>query len=131
MTLTVDKVIKTYMKLRSQKEAIEAETKDKVAEVKASMAKIEAWLKEKADADGVTSFKTDYGTAFLTTTDFANVADWDAVLDFIRKEEAFDMLEKRISKTAVRGYIEANKEVPPGVTYGTKLDINIRKPTAR
>ena len=131
MTLTVDKVIKTYMKLRSQKEAIEAETKDKVAEVKASMAKIEAWLKEKADADGVTSFKTDHGTAFLTTTDFANVADWDAVLDFIRKEEAFDMLEKRISKTAVRGYIEANKEVPPGVTYGTKLDINIRKPTAR
>ena len=131
MTLTVDKVIQTYMKLRSKKEAIEAETKDKVAEVKANMAKIEAWLKEKADADGVTSFKTDHGTAFLTTTDFANVADWDAVLDFIRKEEAFDMLEKRISKTAVRGYIEANKEVPPGVTYGTKLDVNIRKPAAR
>lgn len=131
MTLTVDKVIQTYMKLRSKKEAIEAETKEKVADVKANMAKIEAWLKEKADADGVTSFKTDHGTAFLTTTDFANVADWDAVLDFIRKEEAFDMLEKRISKTAVRGYIDANKEVPPGITYGTKLDINIRKPTAR
>ena len=131
MTLTVDKVIQTYMKLRSKKEAIEAETKEKVADVKANMAKIEAWLKEKADADGVTSFKTDHGTAFLTTTDFANVADWDAVLDFIRKEEAFDMLEKRISKTAVRGYIDANKEVPPGVTYGTKLDINIRKPAAR
>ena len=131
MTLTVDKVIQTYMKLRSKKEAIEAEAKEKVADVKANMAKIEAWLKEKADADGVTSFKTDHGTAFLTTTDFANVADWDAVLDFIRKEEAFDMLEKRISKTAVRGYIDANKEVPPGITYGTKLDINIRKPTAR
>jgi len=131
MTLTVDKVIQTYMKLRSKKEAIEAEAKEKVADVKANMAKIEAWLKEKADADGVTSFKTDHGTAFLTTTDFANVADWDAVLDFIRKEEAFDMLEKRISKTAVRGYIDTNKEVPPGVTYGTKLDINIRKPAAR
>jgi len=131
MTITVDKVIQTYMKLRSKKEAIEAETKEKVADVKANMAKIEAWLKEKADADGVTSFKTDHGTAFLTTTDFANVADWDAVLDFIRKEEAFDMLEKRISKTAVRGYIDTNKEVPPGVTYGTKLDINIRKPAAR
>jgi len=41
------------------------------------------------------------------------------------------MLERRVSKTAVRGYIDANKEVPPGITYGTKLDINIRKPTAR
>jgi len=102
-----------------------------VATVKEKMLKIEAWLKAKADADGVTSFKTDHGTAFLTTTDFANVDDWDAVLRFIREEEAFDMLEKRISKTAVRGYIETNKEVPPGVKYGTKLDINVRKPTAR
>lgn len=131
MTVTVDSVIKTYMKLRVQKEVIEAEAKDKVATVKEKMLKIEAWLKAKADADGVTSFKTDHGTAFLTTTDYANVADWDAVLDFIRREEAFDMLEKRISKTAVRAYLEATNEVPPGVTYGTKLDINVRKPTAR
>lgn len=131
MTVTVDAVIKKYMKLRYQKEAVEAEIKERVDMIKADMAKLEAFLKAKLDADGLTSFKTDHGTAFLTTTDFANVEDWDAVLRFIREEEAFDMLEKRISKTAVRGYIEANKEVPPGVKYGTKLDINIRKPTAR
>jgi hypothetical protein len=40
------------------------------------------------------------------------------------------MLEKRVSKIAVRGYIESNKAVPPGVTYGTKLEVNIRKPGA-
>ena len=131
MTLTVDKVIATYMKLRREKEEIDREAKEKVTTIKANMLKIEAWLKAKADTDGVTSFKTDHGTAFLTTTDFANVSDWDKVLDFIREEDAFDMLEKRVSKAAVRGYIEDKKEVPPGITYGTKLDINIRKPTAR
>lgn len=131
MTVTVDAVIKKYMKLRSEKEAAEAEIKERIDNIKAAMTKLEAWLKAKLDADGLTSFKTDHGTAFLTTTDFANVEDWDAVLRFIREQEAFDMLEKRISKAAVRGYIEAHKEVPPGVKYGTKLDINIRKPTAR
>jgi len=131
MTVTVDAVIKKYMKLREKKALVEAEIKERVDNIKADMVKLEAWLKAKLDADGLTSFKTDHGTAFLTTTDFANVEDWDAVLRFIREEEAFDMLEKRISKTAVRGYIEANKEVPPGVKYGTKLDINVRKPTAR
>ena len=83
------------------------------------------------DAQGLTSFKSDYGTAFLTTTDYANVGDWDAVLDFIRDNDAYDMLEKRVSKIAVRGYIEANKAVPPGITYGTKLEVNIRKPGAK
>ena len=131
MTVTVEAVIRKYMKLREKRASIEASVKEQLDEVKGNMAKLEAWLMAKLDADGLTSFKTDYGTAFLTTTDFANVEDWDAVLRFIREEDAFDMLEKRVSKTAVRGYIEANKEVPPGVKYGTKLDINIRKPTAR
>lgn len=131
MTVNVDDVVATYMKLRSQKESIEAEVKDRVSTIKAKMEKLEAWIKEQADAQGVTSFKTKHGTAFLTTTDYANVGDWDAVLGFIRENEAFDMLEKRISKLAVRGYIEANKAVPPGVNYGTKLEVNIRKPVAR
>jgi hypothetical protein len=131
MTVQVDDVVATYMKLRSQKESMEAEVKDRVSTIKAKMEKLEAWIKEQADIQGVTSFKTKHGTAFLTTTDYANVGDWDAVLDFIRTQEAFDMLEKRISKIAVRGYIEANKAIPPGVNYGTKLEVNIRKPANR
>lgn len=130
MNVNVDDVIATYMKLRDQKAAIEGEVKDKVATIKAKMDKLEAWIKEKADAEGVTSFKTKHGTAFLTTTDYANVADWDAVLNFIQENQAFDMLEKRVSKTAVRGYIDQTKAVPPGINYGTKLEVNVRKPAA-
>jgi len=128
---TIGDVIRKYMKLRDQKTAIEAEVKERVSDLKGKMEKLEAYLKTQMDAQGLTSFKSDFGTAFLTTTDYANVADWDAVLGFIRDNEAFDMLEKRISKIAVRGYIEANKAVPPGVNYGTKLEVNIRKPGAK
>jgi hypothetical protein len=129
--IKVDDVVATYMKLRQSKDAIEAEAKTKVADIKAKLEKLEAWIKERADADGVTSFKTPHGTAFLTTTDYATVADWDAVLGFIRSNDAFDMLEKRVSKIAVRGYIDSTKAVPPGVNYGTKLEVNIRKPANR
>ena len=129
MTLTVEQVVETYLKLRRKKEAVEAETKMKVDDIKAKMSKLESWLMQKADEDGVTSFKTPAGTAFVTSTDFANVADWDAVLTFIRENDAFDMLEKRVSKTAVRSYMDVSGEVPPGINYGTKLGVNIRKPT--
>jgi len=131
MSLTVDQVIETYMKFRKKKEAIESESKAKVKGIKENMTKLESWLKEKADADGVTSFKTNHGTAFLTTNDYARVADWDAVLGFIRENEAYDLFEKRVSKTAVRGYIDMNKAVPAGVTYGTKIDVNVRKPAPK
>lgn len=128
MAVNIDDVVATYMKLRHSKEVIEAEAKTKVDELKVKMMKLESWIKEQADLQGVTSFKTRHGTAFLTTNDFANVGDWDAVLNFIRENEAYDMLEKRISKVAVRGYIEQHKAVPPGVNYGTRIDVNIRKP---
>lgn len=131
MTVTVDKVIKKYMALRTEKERVEAAAKAEVAEIKKTLDMLEAWLMKKADEDGVTSFKTDHGTAFLSTTDFAGVEDWNAVLQFVQENDAWDMLQKSVSKVAVRGYLEEHKEVPPGIKYGTKLDINIRKPTAR
>ena len=130
--MTVDQVIEAYLKYRNKKESLEAEIKDQVKELKDKMAKLEAWIKAKADAEGVTSFKTTaHGTAFVTTNDYANVADWDAVLSFIKKNDAFDMLEKRVSKNAVRGYIDEHKTVPSGVNYGTRIDVNVRKPVAK
>src|SRR5512145_1883000 len=101
MTINVDDVVATYLKLRATKDQIEAESKAKVDALKVKMLKLEAWIKEQADIQGVTSFKTKHGTAFLTTTDFANVADWDAIKNFIIENEAYDMLEKRVSKLAV------------------------------
>ena len=129
--ITVDKVIAKYIDCRKTKDAIESEAKAKVSDIKEQMAKLEAWLKEKADQDGVDSFKTSNGTAFLTTTDFARVEDWDSTLEFIKDNEAYDLLEKRVSKTAVRGYIEANKSVPSGINYGTRIDVNVRKPSVK
>ena len=126
--MTVDQVIEAYLKYRNKKEALEAEIKDQVKELKDKMAKLEAWIKTKADAEGVTSFKTAHGTAFVTTNDYANVADWDAVLAFVKENEAYDMLEKRVSKNGVRGYIDEHKTVPSGVNYGTRIDVNVRKP---
>ena len=134
MTVTtpnIGDVIRTYMKLRDQKTAVEAKVKDEVTTVKNKLDKLEAYLKTQMDAQGLTSFKSDYGTAFLTTTDYANVADWDKLLTFVRENEAYDMLTKSVSKTAVRGYIDETKTIPPGVTYGTKLDVNIRRPGAK
>lgn len=129
--MNVSDVIHAYTKLRDQKAAIEAEAKERVAEIKTKMVKLEAYIKTQMDAQGVTSLKSDYGTAFLVTTDYATVADWDAVLGFIRENEAYDMLEKRVSKLAVRNYVEQASSVPPGVNYGTKVEVNIRKPSTR
>ena len=128
---SVDKVIETYITLRQQKEQVENETKDRVAALKEKMGKLESWIMAKSDETGVTSFKSPHGTAFLNTTDFASVADWDAVLGFIKDNDAYDMLERRVSRNAVRSYIDANGSVPAGVNFGTKVSVSFCKPTKK
>jgi len=128
---TVDGVIDTYIKLRGMKEAIEADVKEQVSEIKAKMEKLEAWIQAKSDETGVKSFKTDAGTAFLTTSDYASVADWDAVLDFVKSNGAYHMLTKGVSKKAVREHIDESGAVPSGVNFGTKISVSVRRPTKK
>jgi hypothetical protein len=129
--LTVDAVIDTYLKLRRNKEVIEADTKDRLIGIKEKMLKLEAWIQAKSDETGVKSFKTDHGTAFLSTSDYATVADWNAVMAWVKKNEAWDMLTRGVNKRSVRGYIDDTKTVPDGVNFGTKIGVSVRKPVKK
>ena len=128
---TVDGVVEAYIALRNQKEVLEADTKERVVGIKEKMLKLEAWIQAKSDETGVKSFKTDHGTAFLTTSDYASVANWDAVLAFVKENEAWDMLTRGVNKRSVRGYIDANKTVPDGVNFGTKIGVSVRRPVKK
>ena len=127
--VTVDAVVAAYIRLRSEKEEIEREMKERIDVVKAKMAKLDAWFLQFLDDTKQTSAKTKAGTVFVTTTDYARVADWDEVLEFIMSREAYDLLQKRVSKDAVRGYIDADGSVPPGINYGSKITVNVRRPS--
>lgn len=131
MAVTIDNVVSAYVMLRDQRRAIEAETKSRIAAIADRMDKLEAWIRQQAEAQGVTSFRTPSGTAFLQTVDFASVGDWDAVLKHVRDNQAFDLLERRVAKTAVRAHIDANGAPPPGVNYGQRIEISVRKPSAK
>ena len=127
--IKVDAAVAAYVQLRDKKAEIEREAKDRVDAIKDKMAKLEAWFQQYLDDTGQTSAKTHAGTVFLTTVDYARVADWDAIVDFIKDRGAYDLLEKRVSKNAVRGYIDMDGSVPPGVNYGSKISVNIRRPS--
>lgn len=129
--ITVEQVIAKYRELRTVKDAMEADHKAALAPIKGQLEKLESWLMAKAQEDGVSSFKTDAGTAFLTTSESATVADWDTTLTFIREQGAYEFLDKRVNKTAVREYVDVHGTPPPGVNFSSRVSINVRKPAAK
>ena len=125
----IDAVIAKYLEIRDEKERVQASVKSQVEALDAQLATIERWLHQKMQEVGVDSFKAKgIGTAFKKVSDFCSVADWNAVKDFVLQHDAWHMLTKSVSKTAVKEFIDANDGVPPpGVNYGTKEEIQIRR----
>ena len=123
----VDDVVAAYIKLRDKKTALERKHKEELAPIKENMEKVENWLQRRLLEEGVQSFKTSQGTAFLQSSTSATVRDWDSTFAWIQANDEWSMLEARVNKTAVKDFVEANGEAPPGVEYSEHLVTRVRR----
>ena len=121
-----DDAVKEYITLRDAVDAIENEAKRKKAELRAIMARIEAQITEHAQADGLVTVPTNHGTAYWSTHYTCTCASRDELFDYVRQHEAWDLLESRPSKSAVKSLVEATGEPPPGVNFSAYRVLNIR-----
>lgn len=118
--------VQKYIDLRDENKRLADEAEKKIAENKAVMEKLGIWIELKAQQDGLDKVPTKYGTVFWTEGARCNVVNSEAFFDFVKENEAWELMEKRASKTGVRDYIGTNKQVPPGVDYTTFRQINVR-----
>ena len=131
--MKIDTLVATYVSLRDRKAAIEKEAKAEEARLSKLMDIIELKLKETMTLTGTKSLKTDFGTAYITYKESATVADWDVLFDFIKRSEQWDLIEHRVSKTAVKNLMEEDRHgnyvnpPPPGVNFTRFEAINIRR----
>ena len=127
MANEVEQLVEHYIKLRDKKAEITNATKEKLAKVEVLLDKIEAALLLTFQQSGAESVRTKSGTAYKSTKASATVADWDACLGFIREQELWQMLERRVSKEAVVQFKEAHQDLPPGVNWREEVTINVRR----
>ena len=118
--------IKQYAACRAEIESINQKAKTAVAEVKQTMQMLEQWITERAQADGLENIKTSHGTAYWSTHHTCTVAEPDSFFNFVKEQEAWDLIEKRASKSAVKSYIDEQNETPPGVNFSSYKAFNVR-----
>lgn len=67
------------------------------------------------------------GTAYKSTRSSATVADWEAFLEHVRENEAWELLERRANKTAVEQAKSVDGDLPPGVNWSETQVVNFRR----
>ena len=123
----IDQLIEVYIKLRDRRFDRKSAYEESDAEDKQHQAKIEAKLMEYLNAQGLDKVGCDAGTAYKATRSSATVADWDPLLAFIKEKELWELLERRVSKTAVEQYLSEHQELPPGVNISREVVVNFRR----
>lgn len=120
-------IVARYVELRDKKAEIEAAHKAHIAKYDEAMEKLERHLLAHLNETASESVATAAGTFFKSETTSAKVADWDQTLAFVRENEMWNMLDKRVNKTAVKEYMEAHNDLPPGVSLHREIVVRVRR----
>lgn len=131
--ITNDKLVKLYIKIRDAKSAfVKAHEAELAERFEKPLAQIQTELKVRCQSMGNTGLKTDYGTVYLAETMKVSCGDWGVFHDWIKKNDALDMLEQRVKVGEVKTYMETHGgELPPGLSVFKELEARVRKPTKR
>ena len=64
--------------------------------------------------------------ALITKKDIPQVADWPAFYKYVMKKKAFELLQKRLSATAIQERWDAGEKIP-GVEVFTTVGVSLTK----
>jgi hypothetical protein len=126
--MDVSKLARAYVKLRDTRSANKKTFEQEDAVLKGYMEQIEAQMLLVLNEGNIDSINTPAGTFYRQEDITPQGADWGAFYQWVREEDAFDFLEKRIKKGPIKEYMEQHEgALPPGVSVFRKFEVRVRR----
>lgn len=121
-------LLKIFIGLRDRRAQRKAAYTDDDSGDKGKQDKIEVEFLKRFQERGIDNVAArDVGTAYRSTRASATVADWDIFLDHVKDNDAWEMLERRVNKTAVEQFKSVEGDLPPGVNWSETQVVNFRR----
>lgn len=125
--MTTNQMIEKYLALRDRVADIRKRHVGELAPYNDAMVMLENILLDKLNAAREESVRTKAGTAYKTTRTSCTVAEWSKTLAYIQDNDAWELLEARVSKTAVEAIMQETQAPVPGVTVRREVALNVRR----
>ena len=121
-------LLKLFIGLRDRRAQRKAAYTDDDSGDKGKQDKIEVEFLKRFQERGIDNVSArSVGTAYMSTRSSVTVADRDAFLNFVKENDAWELLENRANKTAVEQHVEINNDLPPGVNQSVTQVVNFRR----
>lgn len=126
--MDVSKLVRAHIRIRDARKELTEEFNRQDRELKAKQETLEAHMLKVMQASNVDTMRTEGGTIYRQEVMKPAASDWDAFYQWVKENDAFDALEKRIKATFVKDYMEENDgETPPGVSAYREFVARVRR----
>ena len=126
--VSTDKLIEAYVKIRDIRTEAKQEFESKDEEFAKQLKVLELELLDICKAQGADSIKTRAGTAIRSIKSKYWTGDWDSMYNFIRENDAFLLLEKRLHQTNMRQFLDENPDLKPaGLNIDSEYAVTVRR----
>jgi hypothetical protein len=123
-----EKLVKAYIKMRDARAALAKKYEDDDKAIKDQMEIIERMLMDVCKKAGADSIRTTAGTVIRSVKTSYWTSDWESMHNFIKENQALDLLERRIAQRAMKDWLEANPDkMPKGLNTESKYTVTVRR----
>lgn len=125
--MDIGELVEMQQSIKAARSEAKREWEAKDNDMKADEERIEMAILKFLMDNNIKSVRTDFGTAYQQEDIIPNCADWNVFYDWVKQNDAFDALEKRIKKTYVKEMMETTGELPAGVSIIRMNVVRVRR----
>ena len=125
-----EKLVTAFRNIRDKKQELNRAHDKVIADLDEKLERLSAVMLAELNDNKGEGIRTAAGTFYRELETIPSGQDWEAFYDWIKENDAFDALEKRIKRTFIADYMKDNDgAIPPGVTVFRRYKVQVRKPT--
>ena len=123
-----DKLASVYIKMRDKRKELLAEFEAQDSKIEAQMEMVAEELLKLCKDIGADSIKTQAGTVFRSVRTRYETTDWESMYNFILEHDIPQVLERRISTTNMKQFLDENPTLMPvGMNINNKYTVTVRR----
>jgi len=123
-----DKLASVYIKMRDKRKELLAKYEEEDKKIEAQMIMVEEELLRLCKTIGADSIKTQAGTVFRSVRTRYETTDWENMYAFIKEHDIPQVLERRISTTNMKQFLDENPTLMPvGMNVNNRYTVTVRR----
>lgn len=128
MAINAEQLVTIYVKMRDARQKLQREFDEQDGKIKEQQDAVTQALLELCKETGAEGLRTPAGSVFRTVKTRYWTSDWGSMKQFIKDNDAFELLEQRVHQTNMKNFLEENPDLmPPGMNIDSKYSVTVRR----